>query len=356
MHFHTERFAEVVDAWARHAVVSQSAEPFTPPPGPRESERRREAAFLREQVAASAAGEPEYQLSTLDWLLCAIDNGSVAGGVEFFAATRTTELGSFISDVVAQIDRAAWTLFGAHLPEPRPGRRARMAVLGCGAGTGIELLLSIEPALAEWDITGIDIDAAAIADARERFRERPNVRFVAGDVRDAEALEAGAYDLVYNHGVFDHCAGHRAIVESCFRALRPGGKLFYITPDRNVATWIGFVSVGPRAIFRLGEHAHVHDFRRFGTPAELDLLLARCGFRVERERDDPARALHRGVEYRSGPLGIGLGVWMRDLRRLELHLTRPRAWLGGGGFKGEYLGIAVKPEMSKVGGGACARM
>lgn len=344
MHFHSERFAAVVHDFALHHVVRRrTGEPWRPP---EDEERLRYADFLRAQAAAAASGEPEYRLSAFDEVLCAIDNGSLAEGVRFFADSRTTEHGAFVSEVVARIDAAAWGAFAGHLPESG-ARPPRMAVLGCGHGRSIEVLLDREPRLAAWEIVGIDVDALAIDEARARFDGAPDVGFRVGDVRDPAALETGAFDLVYAHGIFDHCAGHRAIAESCRRALRPGGKLFYVAPDRNIATWLGFVSAGPRLFFALGERSHVHDFRRFGRPDEMDRLLKGVGFEVARDPGDPGRALHRGVEYRSGPLGIWLGVRRRDLGALEFELTRPRWWLGDG-FRGEYLGVAVKP-----GGPAC---
>lgn len=340
MHCRREAFAPIVHSWALHHVERRPG-PWTPPPEP---EAEAYEAFLHEQSRADAAplGEPEYALGPLDRLLCAIHNGRIASGVRFFAERRTTAYGRFVSDVVAQIDLAAWEEFARHLPPLPPQCRPRMAVLGCGNGRAIEWLLRAFPVLERWDIVGVDIDGDAIAEARARFLGHPRVRFRAADLRDPAALEPGSFDVVYKHGVLDHCAGHRSIARACARALRPGGKLFYIVPDRNIATWLGFVSVGPRFVFALtGEHAGVHDYRRFPRPPEMDALLRAAGLEPAVDRDGRT-PLHRGVEYRSGPLGIWLGVRRRDLRALELELTPPRRWLAGG-FRGEYLGVAVRP-------------
>jgi SAM-dependent methyltransferase len=356
MHFHTAHFARLVDAWAREGAAGG----WSPPPdGDREGYRR----FVDEQASAAATLEPEYRLSSFDRLLCSIDNGSIAGGAHFFSESRATRLGRFVSSVVSGIDVAAWRVFAQHLPDwPASQRGARpdwpasqdpappaIAVIGCGDGSAIERLLETVPALREWRILGVDVDAEAVEEARVRFAGDPRVRLVAGDARDPQALPPTAFDVVYAHGILDHCAGHRALARSWYRALRPGGRLFYVTPDRNVATWIGFVFFGPRVMFPLGAHRDVHDYRRFARPVELDALLRDEGFAPLADPAEPHAALHRGIEYRESPPRIWLAARRRDATALGFELTRPRWWLGQG-FRGEYLGIAEKREAA-----ACAR-
>jgi hypothetical protein len=117
----------------------------------------------------------------------------------------------------------------------------------------------------------------------------------------------------------------------------------YVTPDRNLSTWLRFVAVGPRFAFGLGHYAALHDYRRFPRPKELDAMASELGFEVVADPDDDARPYHRGIDYRASPLAIRRAVRDRDLAALELELTGARSWLGGG-FTGEYLGVLRRPH------------
>jgi alpha-beta hydrolase superfamily lysophospholipase/2-polyprenyl-3-methyl-5-hydroxy-6-metoxy-1,4-benzoquinol methylase len=328
MEFHTERFGRAVHSWALHAVVEKRPGPWLEP---EDRARRRFVEFLRAEERAAHHGEPEYALSRLDRALCTLANGRIVDGVRFFAERRRSSFGRFVSEVVAGIDVAAWKAFAAHLPRVAA---ARMAVLGCGDGLSISALLAEVPALRTFEIVGVDIDPEAIEAATRRFSGNSRVRFVAADARHPDALEGGSFDVVYSHGVFDHCSDHRALALACHRALRPGGSLFYIAPDRNLLTWLRFVSLGPRFFFPLGRYRGIHDFRRFPRPREMERLLREVGFVPE--------GMNLGVEYRRGPAGIWWGVRRRDLAALRLEIRRPRLWMRGG-FPGEYLGIARRP-------------
>ncbi len=200
----------------------------------------------------------------------------------------------------------------------------------------------------DWRITGIDVDYAAIRDAG-RTNAGPNVDFVAGDAKDADVLPPDTFDVVYMHGIFDQCVNHRAVLENGFRSLRPGGKLFYVAPDRNLYTWLSFITVGPLLVFKLRETNH--DFRRFPRPKELDRLLSNIGFNVEPDPQHPEQGHHLGLEYttRMNPLGIANAVRRRDLRPIQFEFTKARWWLGNG-FMGEYLGVAEKPATKSAAG------
>jgi hypothetical protein len=129
-------------------------------------------------------------------------------------------------------------------------------------------------------------------------------------------------------------------VRAAHRSLRPGGKFFYVTPDRNFYCWLSFVLIGPRWVF--GLHRSNHDYLRFPKPHELDRLLEGAGFRVDEDPQRPGHKLHRGVEYttRFSPITIRESVRARELRGIALELVPPRRWMKG--FLGEYLGTATR--------------
>jgi 2-polyprenyl-3-methyl-5-hydroxy-6-metoxy-1,4-benzoquinol methylase len=169
------------------------------------------------------------------------------------------------------------------------------------------------------------------------------VDFIVGDARNADVLAASRFDLVYLHGVFDHCTEHRHLLDSVFRALKPGGRMFYVTPDRNLCTWLCFVTVGPLFVF--GMHKPNHDFRRFPRPDELNTVLRQAGFELVPRRDRSTAPAMVGVEYKSGmnPFPVRKSVRKRVVGEEIFEHTAPRWWLQNG-FVGEYAGVAEKPR------------
>jgi SAM-dependent methyltransferase len=144
------------------------------------------------------------------------------------------------------------------------------------------------------------------------------------------------------HGILDHCGEHRAVLANVHRALKPGGRVFYVAPDRNLYTWLAFVSVGP--LFVSGLHKSNHDFRRFPRPAELSRLLEDVGYRPLPKHGAPQRPAVAGLEYASGmnPFAPRRSFHNRDLAGFTIELTEARRWLGGQ-YLGEYVGAAEKP-------------
>ena len=217
-----------------------------------------------------------------------------------------------------------------------------MAVAGCGSGNAIRGLLKLDPRLREWEIDGFDVDYKAIRAARRSCTDIPNVQFHVGDIRDQNVLPSEQFDVVYMHGIFDHCGEHRAVLANVHRALKPGGRVFYVAPDRNLYTWLAFVSIGP--LFVSGLYKSNHDFRRFPRPTELSRLLEDVGYRPLPKHGASQRPAVAGLEYtsRMDPFAPRRSFRKRNLSGFTLELTEARSWLGDG-YLGEYVGAAEKP-------------
>ncbi|HEY2374031.1 MAG TPA: class I SAM-dependent methyltransferase [Gaiellaceae bacterium] len=106
--------------------------------------------------------------------------------------------------------------------------RAAVADLACGTGYG-SILLSRKASR----VVGVDIDAAAIAAARRRYRRQRCVEFVLEDLRDFEC--DSEFDVIVSFETIEHF-DERAIaglLRSFGTALKPGGRLVYSTPYRQ---------------------------------------------------------------------------------------------------------------------------
>jgi alpha-beta hydrolase superfamily lysophospholipase/2-polyprenyl-3-methyl-5-hydroxy-6-metoxy-1,4-benzoquinol methylase len=330
-------YSRVIDSWIRERVLRKARSWDAP----LEPEERTYFEFLERERANEASGEPEYRYSMIDRMLTRIKNGTIERGVRYFSNADVSERWRFLGELVAEIDYAAWNFLYDYLPST-DHQRPQMAVVGCGNGGAIAGLLERYPELAEWDIVGIDVDYRAIGAARKRFADAACLDFIVGDARNADVLGANRFDLIYLHGIFDHCSEHRSVLDSVFHALKPGGRMFYVTPDRNLYTWISFVAIGPR--FVGGLHKPNHDFRRFPRPAELNTMLQHAGFElVPRQHLTTAPAVV-GVEYKTrlNMFAVRRSVRNRVLDDEIFEHTRPRRWLRDG-FFGEYVGAAKKP-------------
>jgi SAM-dependent methyltransferase len=104
--------------------------------------------------------------------------------------------------------------------------RSGIAVIdvGCGHGHAANLIADAFPASR---VNGIDISRQGVAAAREEA-ERLRLENVAFDVRDARAIEPGAYDLATAFDVIHDLPDPAGTVAAIHDALRPGGVFLMV--------------------------------------------------------------------------------------------------------------------------------
>ena len=104
---------------------------------------------------------------------------------------------------------------------------ARVLDVACGFGRH-----SIELARRGFEVVGVDLSPAMLADARRRSKGMARLRFVREDMRRLRFREE--FDAVINlftsFGYFTH-RGNLAALRRMAQALRPGGRLVIDTPD-----------------------------------------------------------------------------------------------------------------------------
>jgi alpha-beta hydrolase superfamily lysophospholipase/2-polyprenyl-3-methyl-5-hydroxy-6-metoxy-1,4-benzoquinol methylase len=338
MLFETDLYSRVLDSWIRERVLGR-AHSWT---APLDVEEGAYFDFLHREQRNEASGEPDYRYSWLDKLLTSVHNGTIERGVRYFAQAQASAKWRFTEELVSKIDCAAWRFLHDYLPQSVGIEPLRMAVAGCGSGHAIRGLLELYPELRDWEIDGFDVDYKAIRTARRSFADIASVQFHVGDIRDRNVLPSDQFDVVYMHGILDHCGEHRAILANVHRALKPGGRVFYVAPDRNLYTWLAFVTIGP--LFVSGMYKSNHDFRRFPRPTEFSRLLEDAGYRLLRKHGASQLPAIAGLEYTTGmnPFAARRAFHKRDVGGLTIELTKARSWLGGR-YLGEYVGTAEKP-------------
>jgi SAM-dependent methyltransferase len=140
----------------------------------------------------------------------------------------------------------------------------RFLDIGCHGGFIVEAARE-----AGFEAFGIDLDADAVAYAREHY---PRNTFYVGAVEILAREQAGKYALIHSADVIEHVPGGQAFAEAAFALLRPGGYLHLTTPDithwrrpRELRQWDGFIP--PNHLI-------------YYNPASLKLLLRQAGFTI----------------------------------------------------------------------------
>jgi len=131
----------------------------------------------------------------------------------------------------------------------------RVLDVACGEGYG-SAILAAEAA----SVTGVDIDAATLAHAREAYASHANLAFVEGSAAKLPLADA-SFDLVVSFETIEHldAADQPAMLAEIARVLAPDGALVLSAPNRpEYSESRGYVNP---------YHRHEHD------RAELERLL-----------------------------------------------------------------------------------
>jgi 2-polyprenyl-6-hydroxyphenyl methylase / 3-demethylubiquinone-9 3-methyltransferase len=105
----------------------------------------------------------------------------------------------------------------------------------------------------------------------------------------AEALAAeqpGSFDVVTCMEMLEHVPDPASIVAACARLVRPGGKVFFSTINRNAKAFL-FAIVGAEHVLRLLPKG-THEYAKFIRPSELAKACREAGLEVRQTR---------GMEY-----------------------------------------------------------
>jgi SAM-dependent methyltransferase len=143
----------------------------------------------------------------------------------------------------------------------KPGHEARLLDVGCGEGEFLAEMQSLG-----WSVEGIEPSGEAVTIARKR-----KVPVVQGTLADVHLTDA-SFDAVTFRLVFEHLREPKAALQTCRRALKPGGVLWIATPN--------LASEGHRLF---GEHwIHLQPPRHpvIQTPDSALQLLEGSGFEL----------------------------------------------------------------------------
>lgn len=159
----------------------------------------------------------------------------------------------------------------------------RVVDVGCGGG-----ILSEGLARQGADVLGIDLSEELIDVARLHSRESGiNAKYRKVSTEALAEEDPAGFDHVTCMEMLEHVPDPASIVNACARLVKPGGKLFFSTLNRNPKSYLLAV-VGAEYLLRMIPKG-THTFSAFIKPSEL------CGWARRAGLELMATA---GIEYR----------------------------------------------------------
>jgi 2-polyprenyl-6-hydroxyphenyl methylase/3-demethylubiquinone-9 3-methyltransferase len=156
--------------------------------------------------------------------------------------------------------------------------------VGCGGGILAEAMARRGAA----SVLGIDLATKPLRVAQLHALEAGVENIDYREV-SAEALadeRPGAFDLVTCMEMLEHVPESPLVVHACARLVKPGGRVFFSTINRNAKAFL-FAIVGAEHVLRLLPKG-THEYAKFVRPSELARACRDAGLAVTHAR---------GMEY-----------------------------------------------------------
>ncbi|KAG6448842.1 hypothetical protein O3G_MSEX005737 [Manduca sexta] len=160
-----------------------------------------------------------------------------------------------------------------------PLRDKKILDVGCGGG-----ILSEGLARLGATVTGIDAskDLIAVAEAHKVLDpriENNKPTYYNITIEDHISKYSNYYDAVVASEVIEHVNNQELFVKSCVQALKPGGRIFFTTPNRTRLSQLLVIYLAENVLKLLEKGSH--QYEKFITPNELTFLLERNNCHVE---------------------------------------------------------------------------
>ncbi|MDR2786868.1 MAG: bifunctional 2-polyprenyl-6-hydroxyphenol methylase/3-demethylubiquinol 3-O-methyltransferase UbiG [Candidatus Accumulibacter sp.] len=143
--------------------------------------------------------------------------------------------------------------------------------IGCGGG-----ILSEGMARLGASVTGIDLSRQALGVARLHSLESGGkIDYRLTSAEELAQQAPGAFDVVTCMEMLEHVPDPASIVAACSALVRPGGRVFFSTLNRNVKSHL-FAILGAEYILGLLPKG-THEYARFIKPSELSRWARNAG-------------------------------------------------------------------------------
>lgn len=147
--------------------------------------------------------------------------------------------------------------------------------VGCGGGILSESLAKLGA-----NVTGIDLADQSLAVAKLHAEQNGlTITYKKQTVEDLANQTPAQYDVITCMELLEHVPDPTSIISACVKLLKPNGKLFLSTINRNHKARLLLI-LGAEYIAKLVPKG-THDFNRFIRPSELMTWVERSGLEVK---------------------------------------------------------------------------
>ena len=146
--------------------------------------------------------------------------------------------------------------------------------VGCGGG-----ILAESMAVAGAKAKGIDLSEKALKVADLHSLETGvQVEYEYISAENLAQKEAGQYDVVTCMEMLEHVPDPFSIIQSCAALVKPDGKVFFSTLNRNPKSYL-FAIIGAEYLLRILPKG-THDYKKFIKPSELNEFIREAGLEL----------------------------------------------------------------------------
>lgn len=145
--------------------------------------------------------------------------------------------------------------------------------IGCGGGILTESLASQQAR-----VTAIDINEKLITVAREHSQKQGYPIEYRVCEPGALLTESRAFDVITCMELLEHVPDPVLLVQQCAKLLRPGGKVFFSTLNRNVKSFLGAIVAAEYILGWIPKGTH--RYSQFIKPAELTAWANQMGLHL----------------------------------------------------------------------------
>jgi 2-polyprenyl-6-hydroxyphenyl methylase/3-demethylubiquinone-9 3-methyltransferase len=146
--------------------------------------------------------------------------------------------------------------------------------VGCGGGILAEAMARLGAR-----VTGIDLSEKPLKVAQLHLLESGlDIAYRLVSAENLAEESPGRYDVVTCMELLEHVPDPASTVAACARLLKPGGRAFFSTINRNPKAYV-FAVVGAEYVLGLLPKG-THDYARFIKPSELTRWSRDAGLRA----------------------------------------------------------------------------
>ncbi|CAH2084696.1 unnamed protein product [Euphydryas editha] len=151
--------------------------------------------------------------------------------------------------------------------------------VGCGGGILTEAIARLGA-----KVTGVDASKELIELAKNHSSLDPKLAnntpsYECTTIEEHSSLFTDHYDAVVASEIIEHVNNKEMFIESCVKALKPGGKIFITTPNRTRLMHIFGIIIAENILKILPQGTHEYD--KLITPNEVTFMLEKNNCHVQ---------------------------------------------------------------------------